>query len=366
MFTLFTLILSINQVLANYVLIPKNILSVDSIHNLEIELNIEKIVKVPEFPIYITTKENLEKYNTVLNHHFIIEKDSLYSIKEVDYVLIESNPWHVKEITENKEIRDCHQNKDLEIVNYLIDTGIDIYHTELSGRAEFGKDFSGEENNIDGVGHGTFCSGLILGKTYSVCQNAQRIVAVKVLGKDGSGSMSNVLKGLEWVLSHHNSNSKQSEKKVKSIVNMSLGGAKSMIIDGIVRHILLNKDITIIVAAGNENQDLSKVSPASSPGVIPVMASTKDNTRAFFSNYGGLFFAPGHQITGIVPGNKTSTMSGTSFSSPLMVSVVNHYIDKYPDLNRKQVLKLLQKKFKKNHISESQDVPNFFPLIPEN
>jgi subtilisin family serine protease len=358
----------ISQVFANYVLIPKSILSVNSIDNLENELNIKRIVDISEFPVYTVSTENLKKFKNVLSHHFIIEKDGIYSINDINYVLVEndSTPWHKTELENGKKIRDCHQNNNLKIVNYLIDTGIDISHKELEGRAEFGKDFSGEDDNIDGVGHGTMCSGLILGKTYSVCKNAQKIVAVKVLGKDGSGSMSNVLKGIEWVLAQHVLDTKKSDKRVKSIINMSLGGAKSRIIDGIIKHVLLNKDITIVVAAGNENQDLERVSPASSPGVIPVMASTRENIRAFFSNFGGIFFAPGHQITSIVPNNKTSVMSGTSFSSPLMVSVVNHYIDMYPDLNRKQLSKMLQKKFKKNYIKESQDTPNYFPQIPEN
>jgi len=361
------LLLLINTVLANYVLIPKSTLVVNSINNLQEELNLNQIVSLEEFPIYYTSQENLDKYKNILNHHFIIEEDSIYSINNVDFVLVDPNstPWHVSELSENKPIRKCHQNDKIEIVNYVIDTGIDIYNTELSGRAFIGKDFSGEGNE-DSVGHGSFCASMILGKTFSVCSDAQKVVAVKVLGEGGQGSMSNVLKGIEWVLKEHLITAKKSDKRVKSIVNMSLGGAKSRIIDNIIKHVLLNKDITIIVAAGNENQDLSNTSPASSEGVIATMASTKENTRAFFSNYGGVFFAPGHKITGSIPGNKTAIMSGTSFSSPLFVSVLNHYIDIYPDLNRAQLQKLLKKRFRKNYIKESRDTPNFFPVIPNN
>jgi subtilisin family serine protease len=322
------------------------------------------VLSIKEFSVYSCNNDQLNKYKMLLNHHFIIEPDSKYSIFSKDFVLIDNLPWHIKEIANDKPVRKCHQNNNIDIVNYVIDTGIDVKNNEFNGRAEIGKDFSGEDNNIDGIGHGTFVASLILGKTFSLCKDANRIISVKVLGSDGSGSMTSVLGGIEWVLSHHNANSKSSKKQVKSIINMSLGGQKSIIMDGVIKHVLMNKNIYIVVAAGNESQDIKKVSPASCNGVFAIMASTRNNDMAFFSNYGSKYFSPGYEINGSIPNNKTKTMSGTSFSSPIFASVLNHYIDIQPELSREQLDKLLQKKFKKSHINNAKDVPNYFPVLP--
>lgn len=47
------------------------------------------------------------------------------------------------------------------------------------------------DTDTDGNGHGTHCAGTVASKKYGVAKKAE-LVAVKVLGSGGSGSMSDV------------------------------------------------------------------------------------------------------------------------------------------------------------------------------
>jgi subtilisin family serine protease len=65
---------------------------------------------------------------------------------------------------------------------------------------------------------GTHVSGIIAGRKYGVAKKAT-LVSVQVLDKNGKGSMSNLIAGLDWVAKH--------AKRGSSIVNLSLGVAKN-------------------------------------------------------------------------------------------------------------------------------------------
>ena len=80
---------------------------------------------------------------------------------------------------------------------YVIDTGVNIKHGEFEGRAVWGATIPTGDEDEDGNGHGTHVAGTIASKTYGVAKKA-KIVAVKVLRSNGSGTMSDVLKGVEW------------------------------------------------------------------------------------------------------------------------------------------------------------------------
>ncbi len=129
---------------------------------------------------------------------------------------------------------------------------------------------------------------------------------MKVLDKDGSGSSSGVISGIQWVV--HNA-------AARSVLSMSLGGNYSLAINSAVKS-AVGKGITVVVAAGNDGADASNYSPASEPTAITVGAIDADDNRASFSNYGSLveIFAPGVNILSSWIGSTTATntLSGTS------------------------------------------------------
>ena len=81
------------------------------------------------------------------------------------------------------------------VTAYVIDTGINIDHVEFEGRARWGKTMPKNDVDKDGNGHGTHCAGTIASRKYGVAKKAE-VVAVKVLGSNGSGSMSDVVDGV--------------------------------------------------------------------------------------------------------------------------------------------------------------------------
>ncbi|RMD98422.1 MAG: hypothetical protein D6812_13500, partial [Deltaproteobacteria bacterium] len=85
---------------------------------------------------------------------------------------------------------------------YVIDTGIRKTHTEFSGRVALTKDFTGTGNANDCNGHGTHVAGTIGGKSYGVARGVT-LYGIKVLDCNGSGTLSGVIEGINWVRNHH-------------------------------------------------------------------------------------------------------------------------------------------------------------------
>ncbi|KAG5639229.1 hypothetical protein H0H81_005303 [Sphagnurus paluster] len=172
---------------------------------------------------------------------------------------------------------------------YVVDTGVFIQHTQFGGRARWGATFGGFAN-ADGNGHGTHCAGTVGGSQFGVAKSAN-IIAVKVLSDSGSGSTSDIVSGLNFVL-----NAARTSRR-PSIVSMSLGGGISTALDNAVAS-LTSAGVHVVVAAGNENRDAGSSSPARAPSAITVGATTIADTRASFSNFGSVVdvFAPGQAI----------------------------------------------------------------------
>ncbi|KAK8877080.1 Cuticle-degrading protease [Apiospora arundinis] len=194
---------------------------------------------------------------------------------------------------------------------YIVDTGIDIKHPEFEGRAEWLANYA-DKKDEDGQGHGTHVAGTIGSKTYGVAKKT-KLFAVKVLDSDGSGTNSQVIAGMDFVVS--DSKGQKCPKGV--VVNMSLGGTKSQAVNAAAADIV-NAGIFLAVAAGNEAADASTSSPASEESACTVGATTKDDELAEYSNFGKLvdILAPGTDIKSTWPNGKTNTISGTSMASP--------------------------------------------------
>ncbi|KAG1135894.1 hypothetical protein G6F37_013858 [Rhizopus arrhizus] len=144
-----------------------------------------------------------------------------------------------------------------------------------------------DDDDQDGNGHGSHCAGTIAGKKYGVAKLAEP-VAVKVLKSNGSGSMSDVVAGVDWATSDFLNRKKQAQEAGKpfkgAAANMSLGGGKSAALDRIVNG-AVDAGLVFAVAAGNDNKDACDYSPARAEKAITVGASTVFDERAYFSNY---------------------------------------------------------------------------------
>lgn len=279
-----------------------------------------------------------------------VEKDQVVRATYFNETIIEQkgSPWGLARIshrpkltfsTFTKYVYDDVAGEGVDA--YIIDTGINVEHEEFGDRAAWGYTVVRDDTDSDENGHGTHCAGTIASDKYGVAKKA-RVIAVKVLGSNGSGSMSDVIAGVEWARKSALEKAKEARaeraatgksKHKGSVANMSLGGGKSNGLEIAVNR-AVDQGIHFAVAAGNDDRDACKYSPAGAEKAVTVGASTLGDERAYFSNYGKCVdvFAPGLNILSTYKGSRhaIATLSGTSMASPHTCGLMAYLLSIYP------------------------------------
>jgi subtilisin len=224
----------------------------------------------------------------------------------------------------------------------IIDTGIQISHPDLNVYRQI-TFVSGTSSANDDNGHGTHVAGIAAAKDNSIgvagVAPGAKLWAVKVLDSSGSGSISNIIKGIEYVTRNY---------LYIDIVNMSLGCecTSSSLNTAITNSV--KAGITYVVAAGNNGKNAASFSPANHPSVIAVSAIADsdgkcggkgiptsygaDDRFASFSNYGSVvdMAAPGVSIYSTYKGGTYATLSGTSMAAPHVAGAAALYDATHP------------------------------------
>ena len=240
------------------------------------------------------------------------------------------------------------------VVVAVIDTGIDYTHPDLGGgfgpayKVIGGYDFLNKDSDpMDDNGHGTHVAGIIAanGDIQGVAPSA-RLLAYKVLGPDGSGSMSLVLSAIEAALDP-NGDGLYNDRA--DVISMSLGGSgdpDDPVCVAVEEAIALG--VVVVIAAGNEGPSLGTVaSPGLAAGAITVGAADEYGVVANFSSRGPVgdlmmkpeVTAPGVQIVSTVPFANVKyssptgymAMSGTSMATPHVSGAAALLVQMHPD-----------------------------------
>ena len=183
--------------------------------------------------------------------------------------------------------------------------------------------------------HGTHVAGTIA----AVTNNAKgvagvaygaKIVPVRVLGTCG-GYDSDIADAIIWA-SGGTVSGVPANANPAEVINLSLGGSGAC---GTTTQNAINSAVsrgtTLVIAAGNDNTNVSNASPANCSNVIAVASTTSTGARSSFSNYGSLIdiAAPGSSILSTLnsgstsPGSETyASYNGTSMATPHVAGVV--------------------------------------------
>jgi subtilisin len=255
-----------------------------------------------------------------------------------------------------RALADANANEGAGQTVAVIDTGIDLTHPDLKANIVANKScIIGKKNGNDDNGHGTHVAGTIAALDNAIgavgVASQAKLVAVKVLNAQGSGSWSSIICGLDWVTAN-------AAALNITVANMSLGGGGSSDNncgntnnDALHKAVCRTRDagVTIVVAAGNEATDAATKVPASyddavitvsaladSDGLAGGLGATTgygaDDTFASFSNYGNEvdLGAPGVKIFSTWKGGAYNTISGTSMASPHVAGAAALYLASHP------------------------------------
>jgi subtilisin family serine protease len=242
------------------------------------------------------------------------------------------------------------------VTAYIIDTGIRVTHDQFEGRASVGYDALNDgQNGADCNGHGTHVAGIVGGATFGVARDVD-LVAVRVLGCDGSGALSGVIDGVDWVTANSLGD---------AVANMSLAALDwlgfTTALDQAVENSIAS-GVPYAVAAANDAFDACLYTPARAPSAMTIGATDQQDARASFSNYGDCidWFAPGVAIESAYLNTDfaTAVFSGTSMASPHTAGVAAIYLEQNPGAASSSVVGALRNATTKGVVTDALSSAN--------
>lgn len=237
----------------------------------------------------------------------------------------------------------------------LIDTGV----TSIPDTAaQIGAGFNIIANNsnaTDDNGHGTFISTIIA----SQVNNAQgiagindraTIIPIKVLAADGSGYLSDLIKGIQYAIDQN-----------VAIINLSLATSSYTSALNPIIEKAYQRGIIIVAAAGNGGVNITSptISPLNNDGnknwIIGVGTVDNRGVKPGYANDGlGVdVLAPGDDLLGYNASNILQYRSGTSISTAVVTGIISAWRDYYGTLTPEDAMNLINSSSQNRVISMS-------------
>ncbi|MBL9001460.1 MAG: peptidase S8 [Phycisphaerae bacterium] len=196
----------------------------------------------------------------------------------------------------------------------IIDSGINGSHPDLAGKVVGGRNFLIPETPTndwaDDNSHGSHCAGIAAANSNNavgiagVCWGC-RLLAVKVLDRDGSGTTAMTSPGIVWAADAG-----------ARVISMSLGGGGSEQLEAALEYAYL-RGCFLVAASGNDGSSAPQY-PAAYARCVSVGNTTASDTLNQSSNYGTTLdvTAPGTSVYSTVLGSGYGTKTGTSMAAP--------------------------------------------------
>ncbi|SDC91166.1 subtilisin [Melghirimyces thermohalophilus] len=208
----------------------------------------------------------------------------------------------------------------------VVDSGIDLSHPDLVRNIRGGVNFvhPGRPPRDDN-GHGTHVAGIIAARSNGIgvvgVAPSASLYAIKVLNAQGSGSITDLIRGIDWGIDNR-----------MHILNLSLsagGSAPAALVHAV--NTAVRRGILVVAAAGNSGNDEGNGNhvevPARIASTLAVAATNRQNRRASFSATGPALdlSAPGVDILSTYPVNRYAVFSGTSMACPHVSGVAARF-----------------------------------------
>jgi subtilisin family serine protease len=227
----------------------------------------------------------------------------------------------------------------------ILDTGISTTHPDLADHVIAAQNFSTDADTEDNNGHGTHTASISAGNgaasdgTYTGVAPGAQLLNGKVLGSNGSGFDSGVIKGMQWAVAQG-----------ADVINMSLGSTASASIsltEAAVDALSAESDALFVVSAGNSGPGASTLSsPGTADAALTVGAVDKSDQLASFSSTGPRLrdgaikpdvTAPGVDITAASPNGGYVALSGTSMAAPHVAGAAALLAQAHPDWTGEEI-----------------------------
>jgi hypothetical protein len=225
----------------------------------------------------------------------------------------------------------------------VVDTGVNEIG-ELSGRVTAGVDVLQEDGNpADENGHGTAMASIIAAQTNNNAKiagvnDAVNVMPVRVLKDNGTGKISNLIKGIDYAI-----------KNDADVINLSLVSPYSSQVNKVIKRAYTN-DVMVVGAAGNSAEKITesnKRTPISNEKnadwILGVGAHGSKGKRVSSSNYGDHVdtLAPGENILTVNHDGQLQYQTGTSIAAAITAGTLSVWDAMYGEISPNRGYELL-------------------------
>lgn len=274
-----------------------------------------------------------EREETLEDKKRELEQDPAVEAVDYNYLKeLEANPndplfgrqWHLRSIA--APVAWNRENGDSATRIAVIDSGVDLDHPDFAGGKIEGRinttgDRGGPNDANDTNGHGTHVAGIASAATNNnrgvagTCPDCSLLIA-RAESRSGAITDASVIAAVNWATANN-----------ADVINMSYSAESPSTAERNALNLASNDGITLVAAAGNQDNNRPRY-PAAYGNVISVSATTRQETRADYSNFGSTIdvSAPGgssgqgNPVYSTLPGGY-GNKSGTSMSSPVVAGI---------------------------------------------
>lgn len=252
-----------------------------------------------------------------------------------EYVFQQNAPAHLKKIASSsptpRQPYLYHSNAGIGVDIYIFDTGIDSKNPNLQQinvmkLIDLTQDIA--PAGVDANGHGTAMAGVVASETFGVLKKCN-LIDMRIVEKDGTSKLSSLLRALDIAEKHVKTTERPSVFTIPLIMQ-----ERNAILNSAIEN--LNKELAIVVPAGNQNSDACNFSPAScskNANLLVLGSLNQDDNLAEFTNFGGCvdLFTSGTDVITLSPTDLSQSslireVNGTSISCAIGSGVVGYYM----------------------------------------